>query len=220
LPAYHHASFVFATLAFEETLPIISASDLDAVIPLWNAIDSAIKRLVDLGQMDGAFYVEEVSIIGFLPLRLQPHVHGIFQVPHGSFNACASLQEQFTRSLRNLVLSPSVKVVPLTSEESFANRLSYTTKAVDLVSTYRSALIGNESRNLRARLQMNRELRTFLHGWTQLTHGRHTIRRRGTMHHASAHYIGNDWTPTQRWEYVHQFNAELMERRRTLLDAA
>ena len=221
LPAYQPSSFVFVTLAFNGSLAISHADDLAAVIPLWNAIDAALKRLRSLNQIEGAFYVEEVAIIGFLPLRLQPHVHAILHTPNGKPDTPESIRKQLGRSLRNLALSPSIEVAPLTSEECFANRLTYTTKAIDLVSRYRAALYNDGSANLHSRLQVNHELRAFLHGWTQVTHARHAIRRLGTMHHASGHYIGmKDWTAAQRKEYVYQFYAELMEQRKSLPEAA
>jgi hypothetical protein len=222
LPAFGYRHFAFLTISFDGSLRVENTLRMSQILRYWNAIDLAIKHLRNEHIILGAFFVEELFLRGFLPLRVLPHVHCVLHVASGEEQIAQVIRDETSTFLLEhrgpggapLALLPSVESRCIRTERRFANALQYLTKSVDLIGPYNSAVATAPSFD-DSIATLNRELRGFLTSWVGVTQGRQAIRRIGTMHQASKEYIGTkNWTQAERKVYVAKYFESLRDERR------
>lgn len=174
LPSFHQGHWRFATLSYTGHLEFNSASSENA-LHLWDSAKTAILQIIENQDVSGAFWVEEIAILDFLPLRVIPHVHAILD----SELTPRRLRECFLESMRsqNPLLPPTVNVQGIPSAKSLGQRLQYLVKPINLYRRYRERW---DAMRINAR-QLNLELSDFIHGYREITQFRHRIHVRGTL---------------------------------------
>lgn len=184
LPSFHRGHWRFVTISFKGTIEFTS-NNTDAVVPYWNAGSRAIRNLVNKGEIDGAFWVEEIAVINFLPLRVQPHAHAIVD----SELSIARLTALFRKAsrIRRSPRPPSIDVQELGTAKQLGHQIQYLVKPINLYGRYREVFDNFGRRNAR---ELNNELYDFVHGFPEAAKGRRKIDSRGTLDPRSPRFIG------------------------------
>lgn len=152
-----------------------------------------VRSLVDAKLVRGAYWVEEISILQFLPLRVMPHLHAIID---GEWSSAA--QEHLTASLTAfenpnrdpLVLVPSIQALEITSQRQLFNRIQYMFKPINIVAPYRNAWPVASAQERELAMRLNGELRNFVDGYSTITFERDKIYSKGTLTARSPRFIG------------------------------
>jgi hypothetical protein len=84
LSAFHRARWWFLTISFHGSM-LMDAPDWCDLALYWGACRHAVRALVRERVFAGAIKVEEVSVLGLLPVEVRPHSH--FLVAAGQVNA-------------------------------------------------------------------------------------------------------------------------------------
>lgn len=211
LPSFTVGQFYFVTTSFSGSLRIEEKEEMALALGYWSAIDHALRALIASGLMRGAYSVEEISIQDLIPLRIRPHVHSVVHADWEADRDRQSAVDELTSTLAqwpDLQLSPSIHSIKIPTRDCLAKTLSYCTKAVDLTGIYCKSIgsYGEESAALNR--ELNREMQALLLGWSGITEGRYSIRKLGSMHHASKGFIGAKMSHPERRAYLQKFHAE------------
>lgn len=221
LSSFRPNQFVASTISFEGALTPPDWPQFMWVLCYWDAINEAIRDEYDNGNILGAYFIEELALVGFLPLRVLPHVHCIFHVQSADAATVDALRtnlyDGILRSAEihgwDFELVPSIAMRTITSEKEFANMLQYGLKAIKIAESYEYALALNDHEPEPVE-QINHELKRFFSDWLGTTSRRLSIRRLGTMHHGSKHFVGNRWGRKRRREFVEGYMAERKRERK------
>lgn len=209
LPSYLNRNFAFVTFSFKSALEVCAERDFVQSKGYWESIRKGIKGLFAESRVLGAFWAEEMALLGLCPLRIQAHAHAVFHLEDAAEIKCFEIKGRLTEMLNprenNPGLVPSIQLRPLRDQLEFAHALMYCTKAIPLKECYEAG-IGKGGGSLDNLLCINRNLETFLKGWTRCDPGRHAINMLGTMHPRSKRYLGTlDWVEEDRRQYVDEF---------------
>lgn len=205
LPAFHGKKFLFFTISSAGCLEFEHADHWKQAVIYWEAAIRAINYLQDMGLISGSLFVEEIAIRSIQPVTILPHVHGIFHIDNfGGYTAdviSRGLHESILAQLPGSAVEPSIKVQSVNSDVDFLNCVKYLTKPISLMKRYYPDFEDvyeyvQDSTVVYAYL--NKGICRFLEGFESVTASRQSIRRSGTMHHASRQYIGtlakDKWT--------------------------
>lgn len=206
VPGFPRGQWRFATLSYERALPFTS-TQARRVFPLWNAATGAIRRLVGRRLVSGAFFVEEIKIIDFLPLRVLPHAHAILcsEVGNGRLEdelhdlirngglreACRDHRLAIAFRDEGLNIPPSIQVRPIRSPRGLGQAINYMVKPIDLSTRYDLRWEFMETNAM----ALNNELTEFVTGVSSLTENRRMIATLGNLDTRSPAFIG---IPTPR----------------------
>lgn len=218
LPAYRPGDFHFVTLSWDGDVPFSNASAHHCLY-YWKAIDHVIKRTEQEHLISGAYWYEEISIRRLVPLRVNPHAHGIFHQVVNMDDLILFLREELRLFRTNHGLEPhevppnprppSLRWEAIRSVEMMKSTLSYTVKPLTLSKPYREAA----DRFLAPELRQNRYLvdsnmGEFIRGIDDIRlrpNKRNKPRSIGSMNvqKKNGRYIGNfDWNMEEIRDYV------------------
>jgi hypothetical protein len=184
-------------------------------VSYWETIKEAIYTVRDEGMILGAYFTEELKLLGLSPVRIIPHSHCIF---HLDSNSDVNTDDLGTR-LASAVMEcgenrgcfralypsvPSIALARILKEKHFANSLQYATKAIELENPYETAWTSDGHPCLYTD-GLNRELQWFLSGYLGAMRNRMMVHRIGTMHPASKGFVGKRWSRKRKEDYVHGY---------------
>ena len=185
--AYDESGFYHVTCSFDGDIPF-GATNCMTARDYWESIGNSIKKLLAENLIDGAYFVHEMSIRSFLPLRVVPHTHAIV--------SCGSFPREVIKYLGELIadcpeieLTPSINVRLIDSRADMSSMLKYVTKATDLSTAYNSAITqlnecGEKPRDL------NCEMKDFLDSFGAASGHFKKIVRIGNMMSQRNSFIG------------------------------
>jgi hypothetical protein len=196
--SFHKGTFHFLTISFHGDLPFTETTNTQ-ILDHWEAINSAVEEMCNSGIWTGAYWVDELAVNSFLPLRVNPHAHAIIHA--------VRISEADLEDLNNLIssyqgdddipveitLSPSILHRSIPSQRDFENTIAYLTKAINLVKPYNAAWREHITSNPGNAYLLNREARELLEGLPELLKqlkGKRRLRCKGTLDSRNKHFIG------------------------------
>lgn len=185
---FSSGTFHFVTISFKGTLPYDSVHS-PLVTEYWDAVDGAFEHLYRQDMIDGIYWVNEISIHQFQPLRILPHGHavidsGVFTDEHTDL-----IKEFFQERYPDIELEISIVSDRLDSKHDLYRIVDYCNKPIDLAEPYQTAVAYMQGEQRMESL--NREMREFLEGIPTETFKRKRIHRLGTMSpQCRTRYIG------------------------------
>lgn len=217
LPGFYRGNWHWVTISSSGELPFESKNAFDC-LDYWNAGKRGLQLLVKSGLIRGAYWVEEMKVLSFLPTRVMPHIHALIDADAFGPDTIAVLEANI-RTFRTgedepLALEPNVDVRPVPSEKSMFNRLSYMFKVVDLVSPYTRAWTDAASNNRKFVWRLNSEARECISGIFEITKFRDRMSSRGTLHPNHPRFVGlkkSQAETQENREYVRQIREQDQE---------
>jgi len=170
-PNFYQHQWGFLTISYHGSLPLHHLSGSEWWLH-WDAAKSALKRLVETKNVDGAMWREELAILSLLPTTVLPHLHAILPTDCLSGAAIECLTS-WTMGHRDdigngIQLAPSIDFKPLATQDDFDRVAHYLHKPIDLVTPYQSRW--NDLAPLDEKVAINREMRDLTeailyHSW-------------------------------------------------------
>lgn len=203
---FNHGTFFHLTVAFDGDLPFTGPKSTQ-ILGYWEAINSAITAMCNSGTWRGAYWVDELHVRTFLPLRVMPHAHAIIDAERIHEDDLAELQRlirEYTGDEDNLVhvgLPLSIKLESLETERDLQNTIAYLTKATNLVRPYKVAWTDNVADDRTNAFHLNREVRELVEGVPELLKtikGKKRKWWKGTMQPGTKNYIGTVFKKKRR----------------------
>jgi hypothetical protein len=193
VPNFNQGNWWHLTLSFEGYLPFSGNGAYDCV-DYWNVCKETMQRLVVERTIRGAYWVEEISVGGFLPLRVKPHVHALVEadeVPLTNQDMQTWTATHQDSNSEPLTLVPSVKAQPIVSERMLLNTVEYLFKPIDLVRPYTTAwsqAVDHESRE--GATELNNQASEFVGGFSRITYRRPKMRAKGVLDPRHSRFVG------------------------------
>ena len=149
----------------------------------------------------GAFFVDELRLLGLWPIRIIPHCHCVFHVDDTSDERMERLGSKLANSIKRHIHArhscdclhptwPSIALKPIREQLVLKRCLEYATKEIDLSFPYNPAETAQGDEWI-VQPPINRNLQLFLNGYLTTINNRKMIHSTGTMNPSSSNYIGN-----------------------------
>ena len=151
----------------------------------------AIKHLISIGLIKGAYWTEEIALIELLPCRVLPHVHCLFDCEEFSIDTIRIMKLKVNEYLTTRIpdsLIPNVKVSGIDNKKHLYNKIGYMLKPLRLVTQYEKAW--NLSGDNRAKFQLNTQMTDFINGHSEVMRMRPKMKSLGTLNPKSKNFIG------------------------------
>jgi len=190
--SFERGTFHFVTISFKGSVPFDSLNS-SHMLAYWNAVDGAFKHLCSQDIVDGAYWVDELAIHDFFPLRVLPHGHAIIDSGAFTDEDVNEILEYLAENHSDLELKPSIEFTRIPDRYDFIRRIKYCNKSINLARPYETGVAYIDEASGRTMNALNREMRDFLEGVPVTTLGRKRIHRAGTMlPQCKSRYIGTN----------------------------
>lgn len=196
LSAFQKGRFFHVTLSFSGFLNL-NQQNHQQIRLYWDACSAALREGVDQGFIRGAYWVEELKVLSFLPMIVLPHLHAIVDADGFSEATVKQLERVVSKSLRKVAknnrqttLQPDILAKPIATEKSFGCTIRYLFKTLDLVQPYREAWEQVKHQNRRLAVELNSEVREFLDCHYQVTNSKTRMHAKGNLHPNNTNFIG------------------------------
>jgi hypothetical protein len=186
VPVFEQGTWHFVTLSFEGTLPF--SDNVYEIADYWDACGEALREAVDRKLIRGAYWVDEIKVLSFLPTTVIPHVHAVVEADCIDRAAFKLIEGVVRKKLKTVgkkkckpTLQPNIEVKCIATEKSLYNRVRYLYKPIELKQPYQQAweLVEAESRGLAIRL--NSEVRSFVEGHFLICSDRRRMHVKGNL---------------------------------------
>ena len=190
--SFYRGDWQFLTVSFKGSVTM--AEGLCDCLRIWEVLANEFKWLFKEHGIRGAVYVEELSVLQFLPCRVLPHVHILADADGLPEELIAQWQNRIDEALYgvdpDLTLESNINVITVVDEEQFERTLGYLIKPIELGTRYRSAWWSHVDGKPEAAVALNSETRDLILGISEITKMRKAVRYLGVMHGTNAEYVG------------------------------
>ena len=201
--SFHKGIFHFLTVSFKGGIPFDPTS-YNEVLLYWDAIDAALNQMQKQDCWSGIYWVNELSILQFLPLRVLPHAHAIVHADTITDEHIKYLNELLAAHTDDddfqITLTPSIQHRQIRSEADFQGSISYLTKAIDLSFPYTSAWIQARENDQTLIPTLNRQMREILEGLPVVAANKDRTHRTGSLSARCKSFIGVKPKDREKWK--------------------